>query len=124
MSFTAKISSEGRSVGRRQEDPAMRGGQWRADRERRRPVLQTDAAAQSVVMARFFTAPQRPVAANVAEVYAQIARPKTAEELREEEFLRAAESAHQEAQKAWVLERRTGQKPWATDTEYAEIIDD
>ena len=124
MSFTAEIRSEGRSVGRRQEDRAMRGGQWSADRERRRPVLQTGAAAQSVVMARFSAASERPVTANVAEVYAQIIRPKTPEELREEEFMRAAELAHQEAQKAWAFERRTGQKPRATDIEYAEIIDD
>lgn len=124
MSFTAEIGSKGRSVGRRQEDRAMRGGQWSADRERRRPVLQTGAAAQSVVIARFSTTPQRPVTANVAEVYAQVVRPKTPKELRKEEFMREAELAHQEAQKAWVFERRTGQKPRATDIEYAEIIDD
>lgn len=127
MSFAELIGSNrlsNRSIGRRQEDWAMRGGHWAAGRERRRPALQTDAAAQSVVMARLSAKPVMRATANATQLYAQAKPQKTAAELRHEEFMREAELAHQAAQRAWVFERRTGQKPRATDIEYAEILDD
>ncbi len=112
-----------RSVGRRQEDRALRGGSWAAGRERRHPILQTHAAAQSVVMARFSAGAASPKAEDVSQLYAQAKPKKTEEELRREAFMREAELAHQAAQRAWVFERRTGQKPRATDVEDAEILD-
>ncbi len=113
-----------RTVGRRQEDRAMRGGGWAAGRERRRPVLQTDAAAHSVIMARLAEKPKVQVRPDVAQLYAQAKPQKSAAELRREEFMREAELAHQAAQRAWVFERRTGQKPRTTDIEDAVIVQD
>ena len=106
------------------EDRAIRGASWGANRERRRPVQQTDAAAQSVLMARLSVKSTAPSPAAVTEAYAAAKIKKTAAELEHEEFMREAELAHQAAQRAWVFERRTGQKPRATDIEDAEILDD
>jgi len=123
MSFSDLVGTD-RSIGRRQEDRATRGGHWSAGRERRRPVLQTDAAAQSVVMARFAARTSVAATPDVAKLYLHARPQKTEAELRKEEHMREAELAHQAAQRAWVFERRTGQKPRATDIEYAEIIED
>jgi len=114
-----------RSIGRRQEDRAMRGASWDAARERRRPVSRTDAAAHSVIMAGLAapTLPEQPVTGDAAKLY-EAAKPRKSEaELEREAFLREAELAHQAAQRAWVFERRTGQKPRAKDVEDAEFID-
>ncbi|MEL6840323.1 MAG: hypothetical protein AAFP85_13600 [Pseudomonadota bacterium] len=115
--------STNRSIGRRQEDRAMRGGAWAADRERRRPVMHTGAAAQSVLMACIADTPKACIRPDVTLAYAQANPQKSATERRREAFLREAELAHQAAQRAWVFERRTGQKPRSTNVEDAEFVD-
>ncbi|MDX8353439.1 hypothetical protein [Cognatiyoonia sp. IB215182] len=114
-----------RSIGRRQEDRALRGAAWDNARERRRPVSRTDAAAQSVIMAGL-AAPGMPDPlpnAAAAKLY-EAAKPRKSEaELEREAFLREAELAHQAAQRAWVFERRTGHKPRSADVEDAEFVD-
>lgn len=112
-----------RSIGRRKEDRAIRGGGWAAGSERRRPVLQTNAAANSVLLAQVAALSPTAKMPDVAPLYAQFATPKSQAEMEREAFLREAELAHQAAQRAWVFERRTGQKPRSMDIEDADFVD-
>ena len=112
-----------RGIGRRAEDRAMRGGGWAAGRERRHPVLSTDAAACSVILAQLAATPEFSGKVDAAALYAAAKPRKSKAEVEQEAFLREAELAHQAAQKAWVFERRTGQKPRAKDVEDAVFFD-
>ena len=128
MAFADVLQAEKRgtrSIGRRQEDRALRGGSWEQARERRRPVARTDAAAQSVIMAGI-SGPTGAVPAThlqAAKAYEAVKPKKSAAEKEREAFLREAELAHQAAQRAWVFERRTGQKPRSANVEDAEFVD-
>jgi hypothetical protein len=115
-------ASEKRRRGRRKDDQTADGG---TGRERRRTAPQTQAAAQSVIMAHFMASvpavtPATPQQA--AAGYAAAKPRRTAQEIRHEAFLQEAELAHQAAQKAWVFERRKRKKPRATRVEDAVIL--
>lgn len=111
-----------RRAGRRKDDQV--GAE--PHRERRRAAPQTEAAAQSVIMAHFMsTVPgaKQATPQMAAAAYAAAKPRRTPEDIRQEEFLREAEVKHQAAQKAWVFERRKGKKPRAAHVEDAVFID-
>lgn len=121
MSFAGFVKSRrssDRSSGRRHDDHAAG-----KERERRRPPSQTQASAQSVVMAYLLSPTPKPPIAQAIHAYARSKPQKTPEDIKREAFLRDAELQHQAAQKAWAFERRTGKKPRSPDIEYAEFVD-
>ncbi|PUB17531.1 hypothetical protein [Yoonia sediminilitoris] len=112
--------SSDQSSGRRKQDHAE---PYSTGRERRGPPLQTNASAQSVVMACLTMPVAETPPAQAVDAYAKATPLKTSQKIAHEAFLRDAELQYQAAQKAWAFERRTGKKPRAIDVEYAEFID-
>lgn len=119
--------------GRRASDLALQIAP--SNRERRKPPLQTDAAAQSVVMASLQKQAQPQTSAGTGATaapartsgYGDAATRPTEEALQKAKRKREADLQYQAAQKAWVFERRRTNKPRQTVIEDAielPLIDD